>query len=58
MKKAAKKATNNTLNSLLTTLSGVGIAALSLWANGTNPKQIGISAGIAALGALAKDPNK
>ncbi len=53
-----KKATSNVLGSLLTTLAGAGIAALSLYANGANAKQVGISAGIALLGALAKDPKK
>lgn len=57
-KKAEKPVTANVKESVISTLAGAGIAGLSLWANGVTPKQIGISASIAVLGALVKDPKK
>jgi len=43
--------------SLKTTLAGIGIGFLNLYANGTAPKQAAFSIGLALLGALAKDFN-
>ena len=41
-----------------TTLLGVAIGFLNLWASGVNPKHAAVSIGIAALGAAAQDANK
>lgn len=41
-----------------TTLAGAVAAALHVLANGTNWKQLLVAAGMAAIGALAKDHNK
>lgn len=38
-----------------TTLIGVGLGFLHLWANGLQPKQAAVAIGMATLGALAKD---
>lgn len=40
-----------------TTLAGLGIASLNLFANGMHPKQIGMSIGLAILGSICKDFN-
>lgn len=56
--KTTKKAASNIFGSLLSTLAGAGIAALNLYANGADGKQIGISAAALLLGAFAKDPSK
>lgn len=40
-----------------TTLLGLGLGALNLFANGASPKQVGLSLGLLALGAVAKDHN-
>lgn len=40
-----------------TTLAGFGAGALNLFANGANWKQVLVSAGLAFLGAFAKDHN-
>jgi hypothetical protein len=42
-----------------TTLAGIGLAILNgIIAGNADPKTIGLSAGIAILGVLAKDPDK
>lgn len=41
-----------------TTVLGFAVGFLNLWAQGISPKQIAISAGFAALGAVARDFNK
>jgi hypothetical protein len=41
-----------------TTLAGLGAGALNLFANGTDPKQIAFSVGMALLGTLAQDSLK
>jgi hypothetical protein len=43
--------------SLKTTLAGIGVGFLNLYANGVGPKQAALSIGIALLGSLAKDFN-
>lgn len=40
-----------------TTLMGISAGVLNLFANGTNWKQVLVSAGVAFLGAFAKDNN-
>lgn len=45
------------LNSLKTTIVGILVAALNLYANGTAPKQVLLSIGVALLGTVAKDFN-
>ncbi len=40
-----------------TTLFGLAAAALNLFANGTNWKQVLVALGLAGLGAVAKDHN-
>lgn len=40
-----------------TTLIGVGLGFLNVWASGISAKQTAISIGLAALGAVAKDFN-
>lgn len=57
-KTTAAAAASNVLGSLLTTVTGAGLAALNLWANGASAKQIGLSAATLLLGALAKNPGK
>ncbi len=49
---------SNTWNHLKTTLAGAAIAALHVFVNGVNWKQLLLAALMAALGAIAKDPNK
>src|SRR3954470_10512786 len=46
------------MNDLKTTLAGLASAGLNLYANGTAPKQIVFSIGIALLGSLASDATK
>lgn len=48
---------SNVFGHLKTTLAGAGIAALHVVVNGVNWKQLLLAAAMAALGALAKDPN-
>jgi hypothetical protein len=38
-----------------TTLAGLAAGGLNLFANGTNPKQIALSLGVAVLGHMASD---
>lgn len=45
------------LSSLKTTLAGLGVAFLNLYANGATVKNAAFSVGIALLGALTKDFN-
>lgn len=40
-----------------TTLAGIGVGFLNLYANGTTPKNAALSIGLALLGSLAKDFN-
>jgi hypothetical protein len=40
-----------------TTLAGIGVGFLNLYANGMSPKQAALSLGIALLGSLTKDFN-
>lgn len=43
------------MNNWKTSLFGIGAGVLNMFANGTNWKEILVSAGIAALGIFAKD---
>jgi len=43
--------------SLKTTLAGIGVAFLNLYANGATLKNAALSIGLALLGSLAKDFN-
>ncbi len=40
-----------------TTLAGIGVGFLNLYANGATPKNAAFSVGLALLGSLAKDFN-
>jgi hypothetical protein len=51
----AKKAAKAVANNWQTTLAGIGLAALNLYANGMTGKQIAVSIGLAGLGTLAGD---
>ncbi len=44
-------------NSFKTTLAGIGVGFLNLYANGATPKNAALSIGLALLGSLAKDFN-
>lgn len=48
---------NSTITSWKTSLFGIGVGALNLFANGTNWKQVLLTVGMAGLGLLAKDGN-
>lgn len=56
-KKPKAVSTANVVGSPVTTLAGLGLGALNLFANGTSAKQIGISTGAAFLMALLQDPS-
>ena len=43
--------------SLKTTLAGIGVGFLNLYANGVSPKNAALSIGLALLGSLSKDFN-
>lgn len=45
------------ITSWKTTLVGILVGFLNLWAGGTSPKNAAVSVGIALLGAVAKDFN-
>lgn len=40
-----------------TTLAGLAVGFINLWANGISAKQAALSVGVAALGVAAKDLN-
>lgn len=44
-------------NSFRTTLAGIGVGFLNLYANGVSPKNAALSIGLALLGSVAKDFN-
>ena len=49
--------TNIMWGSFKTTLAGIGVGFLNLYANGASPKNAALSIGLALLGSLAKDFN-
>jgi hypothetical protein len=51
----AKKAVKTAASNWQTTLAGIGLAVLNLYANGATGKQIAVSIGLAGLGTLAGD---
>jgi hypothetical protein len=55
-KKKKKVAVSNTWAAPISSLAGLGLAALNLYANGVTPATIGISVASTVLGGLAKDP--
>jgi hypothetical protein len=50
-----KQTAQNAAASWKTTLLGLGLAVLNLYANGANGRQIALSIGLAGLGTLAGD---